>query len=224
MNKFLWKIEDTCIDYTPVTVIRNAITKKQCVKIVEELHEYVDSEHDLESKKFNEDNNPGCWRGFPTLAPDDVPGLSAENKDLVRKTIEEAGKHYLKSWPQAEKLSFTTWQADMFSEEFNVQIWFNINQKGSANMIHNHHGALFSGVFYFQAEGTGALRLYPENFLLGNTHPCWPYKGTMNHQPQDGDMVLFPAHLNHDIPANPIDTPRINCAFNVALAPKHNTP
>ena len=98
---------------------------------------------------------------------------SAENKDLVRKTIEEAGKHYLKSWPQAEKLSFTTWQADMFSEEFNVQIWFNINQKGAANMIHNHHGALFSGVFYFQAEGTGALRLYPENFLLGNTHPCW---------------------------------------------------
>jgi len=107
----------------------------------------------------------------------------------------------------------------MFTEEYDVSVWFNINQKGSANIIHNHHGAFFSGVLYFQAEGTGDIRLYPENFLTGHTHPMWPYKGSMIHSPEDGDLLLFPGHLSHDVEANPIDKPRVNCAFNVSLMP-----
>jgi len=221
MNKFLWKITDTCIDYTPVTIIKNAITKQKAAEIAAQIVEYSNTDHSKEFQKFNEDNNPGCWRGFPLIAPDDVSGLSRENKTLIEQTIVEAGKHYQASWPDAPEVQVTTWQRSIFeSSEYDVSIWFNINQKGAANIIHNHHGAYFSGVFYFQAEGTGSIRFYPDNFLTGHTHPMWPYKGTMNYQPQDGDLLLFPAHLSHDIEANPSDTPRINCAFNVALMPR----
>lgn len=221
MNKFLWKITDTCIDYTPVTIIKNAITKKQANQIAKQVIEYSETDHSKEFQEFNGDNNPGCWRGFPLIAPDDVPGLSIENKKLIQDTIIEAGKHYQASWPETPRTQVTSWQRSIFQEnEYDISIWFNINQKGAANMIHNHHGAYFSGVFYFQAEDTGPIRFYPENFLTGNTHPMWPYKGTMFHHPNDGDLILFPAHLSHDIEANPIDSPRINCAFNVALVPR----
>ncbi len=222
MNKFLWKIEDTCLDYTPVTIIKNAVTKQKAAEIAEQVIEYSKSEHSKEFQKFNEDNNPGCWRGFPLIAPDDVIGLSRENKNLIQDTIMEAGKHYQNSWPDAPYLRVTTWQRSIFEEsEYDVNVWFNINQKGAANMIHNHQGAFFSGVLYFQAEGTGNIRLYPENYLIGHTHPMWKYKGSMIHTPEDGDMLLFPGHLLHDVEANPSDQPRVNCAFNVALAVKH---
>ena len=223
LNKFLWKTTDTCIDYTPVTIIKNAITKQQAQEISKQVTDYSKSPHSLEHQKFNEDNNPGTWRGFPLIAPDDTTGLSRKNKNLIQDTITEAGRHYKESWPDAPNLQVTNWQRSIFNNaDYDVSIWFNINQKGSANMIHNHHGALFSGVFYFQANDTGALRLYPDNFLTGQTHPMWPYKGTMIHYPEDGDLILFPAHLSHDVEANPIDTPRINCAFNVALVPRQD--
>lgn len=221
MNKFLWKVENTCLDYTPVTIIKNAITKKQAAEIAAQVKEYSQTEHSKEFQKFNEDNNPGCWRGFPLIAPDDVPGLTRENKTLIQNVIREGASLYQDSWPNAPRIQVTRWQRNLFEEkEYDVSIWFNINQKGAANQIHNHHGAFFSGVFYFQAEGTGPLTFYPHNFLTGHTHPMWPYKGAMFHYPDDGDLVLFPAHLSHDVVANPIDKERINCAFNVALLPK----
>jgi len=221
MNKFLWKITDTSLDYTPVTIIKNAITKQKANEIAEQVLEYSNTEHSEQFQNFNEDNNPGTWRGFPLIAPDDVPGLSRENKQLIEQTIIAAGKHYQASWPDAPNVRVTTWQRSIFDEnEYDVSVWFNINQKGAANAIHNHHGAFFSGVFYFQAEGTGSIRFYNDNFLTGHTHPMWPYKGAMHHEPEDGDMILFPAHLSHDVEANPIDTPRINCAFNVSLQPR----
>jgi hypothetical protein len=220
MNKFLWKITDTCLDYTPVTIIKNAVSKQKAEEISKQVLEYSQTDHSREFQKFNEDNNPGCWRGFPLIAPDTVPGLSRENKDLIQNTIMEAGKHYQASWPDAPNVQVTTWQRSMFTDEYDVSIWFNINQKGAANMIHNHHGALFSGVLYFQAKDTGSIRLYPDNFLTGHTHPMWPYKGSMIHEPDDGDLLLFPAYLLHDVESNPNNSPRINCAFNVSLVPR----
>lgn len=221
MNKFLWKITDTCIDYTPVTIIKNAVTKQKAKEIAEQVIEYSKTDHSKQFQEFNEDNNPGCWRGFPLIAPDDVPGLSRENKNLIQQTIMEAGKHYTASWPEAPNVKVTTWQRSIFDpDEFDVSVWFNINQKGAANMIHSHTGAYYSGVFYFQAEGTGNIRFYPDNFLTGNTHPMWPYKGTMIHEPEDGDLLLFPSHLLHDVVANPLEQPRVNCAFNVSLMPR----
>lgn len=223
MNKFLWKVTDTCIDYTPVTIIKNAITKKQANEIASQVIEYSKTDHSKQFQEFTEDNNPGTWRGFPLNAPDNVPGLTKENKDIIQSTIMEAGKHYQASWPDAPEIRVTTWQRSVFSEsDVDVNVWFNINQKGSENMIHAHHGSYYSGVFYFQAEGTGIIRLYPDNYLTGNTHPMWPYKGTMTHEPEDGDLLLFPGHLQHDVAANPSEKPRVNCAFNVGLVPRHD--
>ena len=48
MNKFLWKTTDTCIDYTPVTIIKNAITKQQAQEISKQVTDYSKSPHSLE--------------------------------------------------------------------------------------------------------------------------------------------------------------------------------
>lgn len=217
MNKFLWKVSSDCIDYTPVTVIRNAFTKQQAEEITKQTVTFSKTEFSEQHQRFAADNNPGCWRGFPLDAPDDVEGLSAENKELIINVINEAGKMYMDSWPQPRNAKKTTYASAVFHEtDMDVHAWFNINDKGAANMIHNHHGALFSGVIYFQAEGTGPLRLYNDNFLQGYTHPRWPYKCTMFHEPEDGDLVLFPAYLLHDVPSNPLEKKRITCAFNVS--------
>lgn len=224
MNKFLWKVENGCLDYTPITTIENAITQKQAQEISQQILEFSKTEFSKQHEKFATDNNPGCWRGFALEAPDDVPGLSKENKKLIVDTIQEAGKMYMESWQQPTNFYKATWHTEPFdffnNMDMDIHVWFNINNKGAANMIHNHHGALFSGVFYFQAEDTGPFRMYPDNYIVGYTHPCWPYKGTSFHYPKDGDMLLFPSYLSHDVPENPIDKQRINCAFNVSPRPK----
>jgi len=221
MNKFLWKVTNTSLEYVPVTVIKNALSKSKANEIAEQVKVYSNTDHAKEYQKFAADNNPGCWRGFPHEAPDEVPGLTRKNKDLIFDLIKESGTLYKDSWPKSDHVFQTTYAKEAFQgQDFTIMAWFNINDQHASNMIHNHHGCLFSGVLYLQAKDTGPLHLYPENYIRGDTHPMWPYKGIMKHYPDDGDLILFPSNLAHDVPANPIEKQRINMAFNVTVLPK----
>ena len=68
MNKFLWKVENGCLDYTPITTIENAITQKQAQEISQQILEFSKTEFSKQHEKFATDNNPGCWRGFAPCA------------------------------------------------------------------------------------------------------------------------------------------------------------
>ena len=48
-----------------------------------------------------------------------------------------------------------------------------------------------------------------------------PHSNMIGHEPHDGDILLFPSYLQHDVVANPHPTrQRISIAFNAKLRTK----
>tara|TARA_R100000656_G_scaffold114111_1_gene86446 strand:+ start:1599 stop:2240 length:642 start_codon:yes stop_codon:yes gene_type:complete len=122
----------------------------------------------------------------------------------------------------------TAWLAHYFpDEQFHAHItyWININKPGSTNMIHNHVMALchLSGVYYVQGVNTGGIRFYTHEQLYNLIPDGMPYVSKIGHAPSDGDILLFPSYLQHDVDVNLTRKERITIGFNVNLKKKENS-
>ena len=47
-----------------------------------------------------------------------------------------------------------------------------------------------------------------------------PYQNKIGHGPSDGDILLFPSYLQHDVDVNLSNRDRITIGFNVVLKKK----
>lgn len=143
--------------------------------------------------------NPGCWRTHKFW--NDMDWLGHAVADLA----EQATEHYIQLDPSFKKPT----------GKFNFEIWTNVNQKGARNVFHAHKKANFSAVYYLQAEDTGNLRFAnPEN-LLGDCNGWGPFTRDFRFTAKDGDLILWPSWVPHEVEPNPIDKARINIAFDV---------
>ena len=78
-------------------------------------------------------------------------------------------------------------------------IWINFTYKGDDNPIHNHAGAL-SSIIYIKDE-----ECEPTHFPnIGYTHT-----------PKEGDILLFPSHLEHYVGVKQTESERISASFNL---------
>jgi uncharacterized protein (TIGR02466 family) len=121
----------------------------------------------------------------------------------------------------------TCWLENYFPNklfDINIEYWTNINKPGSTNMIHNHVMASchLSGVYYIQAENTGAIRFYTHEQLYNLIPDGMPYQGKIGHDPHDGDLLIWPSYLHHDVGVNLSTQERINIAFNATVKEKKN--
>ena len=101
-----------------------------------------------------------------------------------------------------------------------VVYWTNVNEPGSSNMFHTHYmaNADVSGVYYVQGSKTGVIRFATHEQLYRMVAPGIPHSNMIGHDPHDGDILLFPSYLQHDVVANPHPTrQRISIAFNAKL-------
>jgi len=99
--------------------------------------------------------------------------------------------------------------------------WANIAGPGGWNAPHNHYPSQWSGVFYIQVEGS----LDPSSpddksgkvdFL--NPIPIsggFGLPSSVTYTPRDGQMLLFPALLQHMVHPNTQPTRRYSMAFNL---------
>ena len=132
-------------------------------------------------------SNHGCWRG------------------LFKSQHEEQLLHLILS-------VLNEWSKFYFGDkkmEAVIKYWF--------NMLHHHvmSGAILSGVYYIQAEDTGNLHLGTINQWTRQVKPPLPFHDLVDHKPRDGELLLFPSHLLHDVGPNNSVRHRINMAFNV---------
>ena len=96
--------------------------------------------------------------------------------------------------------------------------WINIAEKGVKHDYHAHPGYLIAGVYYFRVskEQSGInfnnpnLMMYNCNFPEGQLSPQ-----SIEFIPNDGDIILFPAWLQHGTHENQSDEERISVAFNI---------
>ena len=112
-------------------------------------------------------------------------------------------------------------------KKFKIKIdyWTNVNEPHSMNVIHNHSAPTstyspdLSGVYYVQGKETGDLRFYTHEQLYNLISHSTPYSQHVFYSPNDGDVLLWPSHLHHDVDINISNKKRINIAFNITLNP-----
>ena len=156
-----------------------------------------------EDPKGMDYTNKGCWRSMRKYA------CESDLHKPIHLILQEWVKHYI---PQ-------------HAMDARVTYWTNINEPGSSNAFHNHvmTDCDVSGVYYVQGTGTGSIRFATHEQVYKLIPPYLPYGRWTRHQPMDGDILLFPSHLLHDVlPNTHKSRQRISIAFNVKFVVRKN--
>lgn len=120
--------------------------------------------------------------------------LTPSVSGLLNRAASLAGKEYRENFLiPSQFLGYST-----------NEYWFNIAGPGESTGRHNHKDeAVISGVFYLKVpENSGDLRFHLDD------------EGEVIVPAKEGEMVLFPADLDHSVGVNRSGEERISLAFN----------
>ena len=100
--------------------------------------------------------------------------------------------------------------------------WFNLGKPGVMHEYHCHPGYVIAGVYYHRvsADHGGLCFNNPNQMIYSGGFPegrCSPQNIELI--PNVGDIILFPAWLQHGTMTNVADTNRISIAFNINFIP-----
>ncbi len=149
--------------------------------------------------------NQGCWRSMHKYE------CEVELFKPMSMILASWTDHYFPNIPLAADITY----------------WTNVNEPGSSNLFHTHYmaNADLSGVYYVQGGGTGVIRFATHEQLYRMIPPHMPHANMIGHDPYDGDILLFPSYLLHDVTPNPHPTrQRISIAFNAKIKTKKRPP
>jgi uncharacterized protein (TIGR02466 family) len=121
----------------------------------------------------------------------------------------------------------TTYTKEVFKydvDSYITQSWINLNPPGSYHSLHYHTNSLLSGVYYFDIpDGVPGIafenvrkhcvEIFPTEWNQYNVH-CW------NVSVAEGDLILFPSHMYHEVMENTSSETRVSIAFNSFLKGK----
>ena len=107
--------------------------------------------------------------------------------------------------------------------KYSLEAWANINDLGGFNTLHNHPGALMSGVFYLtvpQGAGNLIFRDPRMGVLLSPFHGHSAPNATNNVTlvPKEGMLAIFPNWLEHRVEPHEGEVPRVSVAMNAQQA------
>ena len=146
-------------------------------------------------------SNHGCWRSNATY---DMEWLY----DEMRKLSDHANKIYFEDDPV-----FKSFLDNSKNRDFNI--WTNVNEVGSKNVLHTHNEDAWAGIYYLQAQETGNLVFTnPANLLL-QCNPKSPYTRKTGIKPEDGMLVIWPGWVPHEVLENKSNKQRINIAWGI---------
>jgi len=158
-------------------------------------------------KNQNKDNgkiisNRKGWQSQPFYYGDlnDVDNLIDNIIPIISKIYQETG---------------------IFKDPTLNEYWFNINKKGSYNLVHNHPCTYFSAVFYVSVPNNSGNIIFERTDQLCD----WTIIDQVNErnwgsyyiEPYKNLLVIFPAYMRHFVEENVTtdeDDRRISIAFN----------
>ena len=150
--------------------------------------------------------NENCWRS----------SFKYNNIDWLLTELEQVLSQAVNYYSQTDPL-FP--QKAPFYGTPEIDYWTNINEPGSKNSLHSHGTYHFVGVFYIQSENTGDIVFHNPANLLEECNPNGPFVSRMAFTPRDGDLLLWPAWVPHEVEMNLSKQQRINIAFNIKFKP-----
>ena len=101
-------------------------------------------------------------------------------------------------------------------------LWFNVNGKANYNAIHNHHGAVLSGVFYVDVpENCGSIEFYRDDDSEYYLPELKEYNSFTKQKhvidPEPGMLLLFPGWTKHSVQPNRSQSDRVSISFNYGV-------
>ncbi|PCJ44534.1 MAG: hypothetical protein COA81_01120 [Alphaproteobacteria bacterium] len=161
--------------------------------------------HKAEEPETDKYSNPGCWRGYRDY--ESWPYI----RDFVLYKLKLIHKHYIGIGASCMPLD------DMPDGRVEFELWTNVNEQGSSNIIHSHSKWHWSGVYYVQGRDTGKIAFYSTPYLNQQIVKGLPFGQSYTVDPVDGLLLIFPSYLLHEVLANPIEKQRVNLAFNLRI-------
>ena len=155
--------------------------------------------------------NEGCYRTYYQYQ--NIDWLH----DEIKKMINQAGAYY-----QEADGSYSAKTKLFFNSE--IIYWTNINKPGSKNAIHDHRAWQYVAVYYAQAEDTGEIVFYNPANVTESCDNFSPFINPISIAPKDGDLIVFPAWIPHEVEVNKSNKDRINISMNIRFKPKSDIP
>ena len=150
-------------------------------------------------------SNEGCFRfDFPVMKYE-ITWLSDAIKNITEKAI-----NYYVPLDRSYKRELEKTKMGMVYES-----WVNINEPNSKNILHAHKDHMFAFVYYLQGTDTGAITFQNPGNLLVDCSILSPFVRKLGHTPKDGDLILWPAWVPHEVEVNTSDRQRINITSNI---------
>ena len=134
-------------------------------------------------------SNQGCWRSLQNIK---WIGCMMTMRELVN---DHANNVYFEKDPV-----FKHFITNSTNLEFGT--WTNVNEVGSKNHLHSHKVDAWAGIYYVQAEGTGRLKFYNDANILVECQRKSPFTRTMEINPEDGMLILWPGWVPHEVMEN----------------------
>jgi uncharacterized protein (TIGR02466 family) len=102
-----------------------------------------------------------------------------------------------------------------------TQSWVNFTEKYESHQLHNHPNSFLSGVFYIQVDPINDSITFNKelNFLFSVpfTEPNMFNSNAWDYKPKNGDLLIFPSNLLHEVPIKKTDGTRISISFNTFI-------
>jgi hypothetical protein len=147
-------------------------------------------------------SNDGCWRHE----------FDYENIDWlmehIRDSVNDAINYYIEQDPSYKN------KVDNYQNP-EVNYWTNINEINSRNVMHDHRLHHYVAVYYLQGKDTGEITWHNPMNVLESCHPHAPFMSKFSYEPEDGDLLVWPAWMPHETAVNISSQQRINIAFNI---------
>ncbi len=148
-------------------------------------------------------SNVGCWRYNNPCK--DIDWLMHHILNLLDDAVDFYDSHD-KIFNSREKNNLVQ-----------VDYWANVNDPGSRNAVHSHKQAQFSAVYYLQAADTGILRFINPANIMSECNTGSPFTADVAIDPAEGDLILWPSWMPHEVETNFSNKQRINLAFDLKI-------
>ena len=187
--------------YSDLFIKSNVGTKKQRKDLLDKINYLKKNNIDIASE-----SNEGCFRSTYRYG-EELNWL----RDEVSNFTQSICKYYVE---QDQKLKMHMTEQ---TQQIHLSIWTNVNEPGSTNVLHSHKGVSFACTYNLQTEGTGNLIFKNPANLLNDCDIKSPFTRNYKIEPKDGDLLVWPSWVPHEVDINNSDKQRINIAINVSF-------
>jgi len=156
-------------------------------------------------------------RGVPETAgweSSDIPILDVKDNDM---------KLLLNLITEKFNILSKNFQFNQIKEVYITNFWINIGNKNNFKRFHMHHNTVFVGVYYVQVPPNSGKIIFKSSDL-DNYNKCVRdnmienyneyNSSTYSYQPKKGDLLFFPAWVEHAVENSQSDENRISITFN----------